>query len=80
MTNDKRDEMIQATHDAVIAIETGCKQCREQVAAHDRALRGNGKPGLAVRVSKLELLVCSMGAGVVVLLFRGLVAWGFGKL
>ena len=83
MTTDQRDEIIHATHDAVIGILAGCKTCRAQVASHDTALRGNGKPGLVMRVAKLEwfkMLVCSMGGAMFMTLFGCLAAWGFGKL
>ena len=80
MTNDDRDELIRETHGAVIKIQADCETCRPMVQLHDTALRGNGKPGLAVRVGKLEMVVCSMGGGAVVMIFGGLIAWGFGKL
>ena len=75
MNNEDRDQMIQATHDAVLTIQIQCKQCRGLVRTHDTALRGNDRPGLTTRVGKLELLVCSMGGGLVAAVLGGVVAW-----
>ena len=75
MNNEVRDEMIRATHDAVLIIQSQCEDCRGQVRTHDIALRGNDRPGLTTRVGKLELLVCSMGGGAIVAVIGGVVAW-----
>ena len=83
MTNEKRDEIIHATHAAVVAIQTGCVACRKLVDSHNTALQGNGKPGLVMRVARLEwfkMLMCSVGGGAFVATFGCLVAWGLGKL
>jgi hypothetical protein len=79
MNNDERDAIIRDTHDAVIAIRSGCKTCRATVAAHDTALRGNGRAGLAARVGKLELIVCTVGGALAIIIVGGLLGWGLGK-
>ena len=54
MNNEERDAMIQATHGAVIEIQTNCVSCRKAVGNHQRLLHGNGEDGLKTRVALLE--------------------------
>lgn len=82
MNNDERDKKMYAIHAAVIAIQTELEGFRGIIASHDKLLQGNGRPGLVMRVARLEwfkMLACSVGGATFVMLFSGLVAWGFGK-
>ena len=47
MTNDERDDMIRATHHAVIIMV-------EKVKNHDHDLYGNGKDGIKIEVDRLK--------------------------
>jgi hypothetical protein len=77
MTNDERDEMLKATHDAVIKTSTRCESCRKTVCELTRTVRGhNGQPGHTGRIFKLEMAVYAIGGG----LLLAVIGWVVSRL
>ena len=65
LTADER-ELLQDTHDSVVALKASCGQCREQVQINRKAIFGNSGWGLKAHVRLLMWLVGLLAAIIVV--------------
>ena len=81
MTNDERDKMLQETHDAATRMEAAWEGYRKLVDELARTVKGhNGRPGLATRVVKLEMVAFGFGASLALTLVGAGIYWVFSKL
>ena len=80
MTNEERDEKIEATHNAVTTMQAVWEDRCEQMDESTRALKGhNNTPGLITQVFKLEMALYTIaGSAVLTVLVVG-AGWAFSK-
>ena len=80
MTNDERDEMLRATHDTVIRLETAGNMYRETVDDMVVTVKGNGQTGLTSRVRQLEMVAYRIMGPVLLMFLAAVAAWAFTKV